>query len=86
MVLEKEHKADSKGDPILAATDLPKHEMFWEIWGLQKLFNQILVLGQSRTKTSTKTHLAKSSNTYPKDRLLTKPTYDEHKKHDKKFW
>ena len=55
--------------------------------GLQKLSNQILVLGQSRTKTLTKTHLAKLSNRYPKDHLLVQNLHTTNtKKHDKKFW
>ncbi len=59
--------------------------MFWEIWGFQKLSNQILVLGQSQTKTSTKTHLAKLSNRYPKDCLLVQNQHTTNtKKHDKK--
>ncbi len=59
--------------------------MFWEIWGLRKLSNQILVLGQSRTKTSTKTHLTKSRNTYPKDHLLVQNLQTTNpKKHEKK--
>jgi hypothetical protein len=54
-------RSESTADPILAVTDLgpPK-----------TLSNQILVLGKSQTKTSTKTHLAKSRNKYPKDCLL----------------
>ena len=35
--------------------------MFWEIWGLQKLFYEKLIYSQSRTKTSTKTHIAKQN-------------------------
>jgi hypothetical protein len=46
----------------------------WNVLGnlgrLRKLSNQILVLCQSQTKTSTKTHLTKLSNEYPKDHLL----------------
>ncbi len=58
----------------------------WEIWGLRKLSNQNLVLGQSRTKTSTKTHLAKSINRYPKDRLLVQNLHTTNtKKHEKIF-
>jgi hypothetical protein len=54
--------------------------------GLRKLSNQFLVLGQSRTKTLTKTHLAKSSNTNPQDCLLVQNLHMMNtKKHEKSF-
>jgi hypothetical protein len=44
--------------------------LFWEIWGLQKLFYEKWIFRQSQTKTLTKTHIAKQSNKYPNHCLL----------------
>jgi hypothetical protein len=60
--------------------------MFWENWGLQKLSNQFLVLCQSQTKTLIKTHLAKSSNKYPKDCLLVQNLHTTKTKKNKKVF
>jgi len=50
--------------------DLPKLILFWEIWGLRKLFYEKWIFSQSRTKTSTKTNIAKQSKKYPNHCLL----------------
>jgi hypothetical protein len=60
--------------------------MFWDIWGLQKLFYQKWICHQSRTKTLTKTHIAKQSKIYPNHRLLVHNLHTtKQKKKEKKF-
>ena len=71
--------------------DLPKLILFWEIWGLSKHFYQKWIFHQSRTKTSTKTHIAKQSIKYPNHRLLvhnlhtTKQNKTKKQKREKSF-
>jgi len=50
--------------------DLPKLFLFWGMRGFQKLFYETWIFPQSRTKTSTKTHIAKQSKKYPNHCLL----------------
>jgi len=64
--------------------DLPKLILFLEIWGLQKLFYEKWIFHQSRTKTATKTNIAKQSKKDPNHRLLVHNLHTTKQKKTKK--
>ncbi len=57
--------------------------MFWEVWGLQNHFYEKWIFSQSRTKTSTKTHIANLCQKYPNHCLLVHNLHTMKKKRKK---